>query len=220
MNAEPKSRINAFAHVNHSTADTRLGLLLCINGAGSQFSWLKNQIAAPDTTYKEMDEMIETVPIGSEGLRILPFGNGAERMLENGNPGANFSNVQFNRHTRAHFYRAGLEGIAFSFVYGIKILQNLGMDVSVMKVGNDNLFRSKVFNDTIVNLLGCRIDIFQTTGAAGAAKASGVATGHYASLQEAIPTDNPELSYQANTIDDAYQKAYDAWENELKKITN
>ena len=218
VNFDPKSRINGFAHVNHSAANPRLGLLLCINGSGSQFSWLKNQIAAPNTTYKEMDEMIETIPVGSEGLRILPFGNGAERMLENENPGANFSNVQFNRHTRAHFYRAGLEGIAFSFVYGIKILQSLGMDISVMKVGNDNLFRSKVFNETIVNLLGCRIDIFQTTGAAGAAKASGVATGHYASLQEAIPTDNPELSYQTDSINDAYQKAYDAWEKDLKKI--
>ena len=220
IKSDPKSRINAFAHVNHTATNPRLGLLLCINGAGSQFSWLKSQIAVPGITYRDMDRMISTVPIGSEDLRIIPFGNGAERMLENRSPGAHFSNVQFNRHTRAHFYRAGLEGIAFSFVYGIKILQDLGMDISVMKVGNDNLFRSKVFSETIVNLLGCRIDVFQTTGAAGAAKASGIAIGNYATLQEAIPTDKPELSYQSDTSDSHYQQAYQSWEDDLKLVVS
>ena len=218
LNYDPKSRINAFAHVNHSAADPRLGLLLCINGAGSQFAWLKNQIDPPGSNYDEINALLETVPVGSEGLCVLPFGNGAERMLENKNPGAHFAGLQFNRHGRAHLYRASLEGIAFAFVYGIKILQDLGMEVNVLKVGNDNLFRSRVFSKTIVNLLGCRIDVFETTGAAGAAKASGIGTGFYKSLEEAVPTDKPKKSYLPTGEKEIYAAAYRKWEEELRKI--
>jgi len=135
------SRVNSFAHVNYTDTQERIGVLLCINGAGIQYSWMKQQIARDNISYTDMEKMASAVPIGSEGLRILPFGNGAERMLGNENVGAQINNLQFNLHTRAHFYRAGLEGIAFSFVYGIQVLKEMGFDIKVMRVGNDNLFQ-------------------------------------------------------------------------------
>ncbi len=212
------SRINAFAHVNHSSENPRLGLLLCINGAGIQYSWLKKQIAIPDTSYKDMERIVSSIPIGSDGLRIIPFGNGAERMLGNKSPGAYFANVQFNRHLRGHFYRAGLEGIAFSFVYGVQILKDLGMDVSTLKVGNDNLFQSKVFSTTVSNLLNSNIEIIETTGAAGAAKASGIAVGIYKNLKEAISTNKVVEIYHPDTSNGLYEQAYQQWYDDLQKI--
>ena len=214
---DKQSRINGFAHVNHTTKAPRLGMLLCINGAGIQYSWLKKQVALPDTSYKDMERIISSIPIGSDGLRIIPFGNGAERMLGNESPGAHFSNVQFNRHMRGHFYRAGLEGIAFSFVYGVKILKDLGMDVQVIKVGNDNLFQSKVFSSTIANLLECKIEIIETTGAAGAAKASGIGIGLYKNLKEAIRTNKIVQVFEPESDNGSYTRAYQSWTIDLEK---
>jgi len=155
----PNSGVNSFAHVNHSAEKPRIGQLLCINGAGSQYAWIRNQLIGPQTSYIEMEKMIQSVPIGSNGLRIIPFGNGAERMIQNKQTGGQINNLQFNIHKKTHIIRAALEGIAFSFVYG--------------KVGNDNLFQSEIFATTISNLVNCEIQMQDTSGARGAALASG-----------------------------------------------
>lgn len=215
---DEQSRVNGFAHVNHSLEHPRLGLLLCINGAGIQYAWLKKQIAAADTTYTEMEEMISTIPIGSDGLRILPFGNGAERMLCNANTGAQINNLQFNQHTSAHLYRAALEGIAFSFVYGFQVLKQLGLNPAVIKVGNDNLFQSKVFATTVANLLQCEIEVMDTTGAVGAAKASGFGTGFYKNLEEALKTNVIEHRYLPEKEPEAYLAAYQIWEQDVDRL--
>ena len=212
------SRINGFAHVNHSPKNPRLGLLLCINGAGIQYAWLKKQIAQPEISYNDMERMMSTIPVGAEGLRIIPFGNGAERILSNHNTGAQVNNLQFNRHTRAHFYRAALEGIAFSFVYGFQVLKDLGLNPSVIKVGNDNLFQSKIFSMTIANLLDCCIEVVKTTGANGAAKASGFGAGIYNDLEEALKKNEVEQQYFPTNSNGIYSQAYHAWSNDLNKL--
>ncbi len=215
---DPQSRINGFAHVNHLPEDPRLGLLLCINGAGIQYAWLKKQMADPGISYTEMETMMEPIPIGADGLRIIPFGNGAERILTNKNPGAQINNLQFNRHTQAHFFRAALEGIAFSFVYGFKVLKKSGLQPAVIKVGNDNLFQSKIFSETIANLLGCKIEVVKTNGAAGAAKGSGIGSGFYKNFAEAVSKNEIEKQYHPNPSEDSYQTAYEAWEKDLEKL--
>ena len=213
-----ESRINGFAHVNHTIDNPRIGMLLCINGAGIQYSFLKKLIAQPDVSYEEMEVMAGKITVGSEGLRIIPFGNGAERILGNDSPGAQINNLQFNRHTSAHFFRAGLEGIAFSFVYGFQVLKDLGLNPKLIKVGNDNLFQSKIFSKTIANLLGCCIEVVKTTGAEGAAKASGVGAKVYANLEEAIKINEVEERYFPSEKIEEYKMAYEAWEKDLKKL--
>jgi len=215
---DPPSRINGFAHVNHHPDRPRLGLLLCINGAGIQYAWLKKQMADPGISYEEMETMMASIPVGADGLRILPFGNGAERMLTNDSPGAQINNLQFNRHTQGHFFRAALEGIAFSFVYGFKILKESGLAPSVIKVGNDNLFQSKIFSETIANLLECKIEVVKTNGAAGAAKGSGIGSGYYKNFKEAVSKNEIEKTYHPDPKADAYSKAYLTWEEDLKKL--
>lgn len=215
---DPQSRINGFAHVNHHPDQPRLGLLLCINGAGIQYAWLKKQMADPGISYGEMEHLMESIPIGADGLRIIPFGNGAERILANQNTGAQINNLQFNRHTQAHFFRAALEGIAFSFVYGFKVLKKSGLQPAVIKVGNDNLFQSKIFSETIANLLGCRLEIVKTNGAAGAAKGSGIGSGYYKSFDEAVSKNEIEKIYHPNPEEINYLKAYQDWENDLEKL--
>ncbi len=211
------SRVNSFAHVNYSEDQPRIGVLLCINGAGIQYSWMNQQIAKDNISYIDMEQMASSVPVGSEGLRILPYGNGAERMLSNQNIGAQINNLQFNRHKRAHLYRAGLEGIAFSFVYGIQLLKEMGFTIDVMRVGNDNLFQSSIFSSTIANLVGCKITVVETTGAAGAAKAAGLKTGFYKTLKAAIGSNGEVMTYHPEKREE-YEQAYQIWKSDLEKL--
>ena len=217
---DPKSRVNGFVHVNNTTEHPRIGILLCINGTGSQYSWLRQQVASDDTSYDDMEQMAATIPIGSEGLRIIPFGNGAERMLENKEPGSHIINLQFNRHTRAHLYRAALEGIAFSFVYGIELLNDMNIPVQVIRVGGDNLFQSAVFSTTIAALTGCQIEVIETTGAVGAAMASGVGTGRYKNIDEAMQSVKISHLYNPPKQKERYNSAYKIWKSDLRKIVS
>ncbi len=224
---DKESRVNGFAHVNHKTVGSeqlavcssdRIGVLLCINGAGSLYRWLRQTVGQGSISYPDMERMAASVPVGADGLRILPFGNGAERMLNNLDPGAHVNNLQLNRHTAAHLYRAGLEGIAFSFVYGVQILKEMGLNINVMRVGNDNLFQSAVFSKTIATLLGCSIDVVQTTGAVGAAKAAGVATGIYPDIETAMAGVTVMGRYEPEVERvGEYREAYEAWEADLAK---
>ena len=179
---------------------------------------MKNQIARDNLSYYDMEKQINAIPVGSDGLRILPFGNGAERMLNNVNSGASINNLQFNRHTRVHLYRAALEGIAFSFVYGFQLLKNLGLTPKKIKVGNDNLFRSNVFSTTIANLLDTSIELVDTSGAEGAARASGIAVGEYSNLEEAVSRLSVEKTFQPLAAADEYRKAYHRWKQDVDKI--
>ena len=217
---DPASRINSFAHVNHRKDNPRIGVLLCINGAGIQYSWLKHQVAFQQESYMEMEKQIKTIPVGSDGLRILPFGNGAERMLANKSPGAQLMNLDFNRHSRAHLYRAGLEGVAFAFVYGMKLLKEMGLDLSVIRVGDDNLFQSAVFSETIATLVDSKIEMMKTTGAVGAAKAAGAGLGIYNSLEEAMSNNTLVHLYEPKLEKEKYQVAYDLWEEDLRRVLN
>jgi len=210
------TRINSFAHVNHSKEDTRIGKLLCINGTGIQYSWVRSELSK-GIGYDVMNQQAESVPIGSDGLHILPFGNGAERMLNNINKGSRMLNINFNVHKASHIYRAALEGIAFSFVYGMEILKNDGVDITSIKAGNDNLFRAGVFSKTIATLSNSKIDIVETTGAVGAARAAAYASGEFNSIGEATATDKVQQTYEPDASAEKYQEAYQAWKNNLNE---
>lgn len=218
--ADPQNRVNSFAHVNHHPDAPRIGVLLCINGCGSQYRWMRRQIAANDSTYADMENLAAAVPIGSDGLRILPFGNGAERMLGNRDIGAHIAHLDFNRHDRAHLYRAALEGVAFAFVHGIEILRDLGLPPAVIRAGNDNLFQSAVFSETIATLAGTEIEVLATNGAAGAARAAGVGAGLYASVETALQTNTVVARYAPEQDAEAYRQAYGEWGELLKSAVD
>ncbi len=216
--SDKESRVNSFAHVNYTHDQTRIGILLCINGAGIQYSWVKKQLASEGINYVDMERMMSSVPINSDGLRIFPFGNGAERMLGNKNLGSHVVNLHFNRHTRAHYYRAALEGIAFSFVYGMEMMKEMGLNVRVIKVGNDNLFQSSVFANTICALVDAEIQVVETTGAVGAAKAAGIASGIYSDLKDAFKEQKIVTQYDRPGSNSVYHHGYRQWVSDLEKI--
>ena len=212
---DTQSRVNGFAHVNHSSSDPRIGLLLCINGAGIQYAWTRQQLNDGQLDYNEMESLASTVPVGSDGLRIIPFGNGAERILCNLSTGSQINNLQFNRHKQKHMYRASLEGIAFSFVYGFEVLKELGLNPKVIKVGNDNLFQSEIFSTTVSTLLDTSIELIDTNGATGAAKASGVATGIYNNIEEAFNSLVKEKVFKPLKESKEYVDAFELWKHDL-----
>jgi len=216
MQTKESLRINNFAHVNYTKERPLIGKLLNINGAGILYSWMQQNIASKDATYQDMNQLAAMVPVGSEGLHILPFGNGAERMLNNQSKGAHMSNLNFNIHQKGHLFRAALEGIAFSFVYGIDILKNDGVDLSAIKAGNDNLFRSEIFSYTVATLVGADINIIDTTGAVGAARAAGVSSGSFKTLDEAFSTSEHIKTYHPLKGKKSYEEFYEVWKQDLE----
>ena len=219
--ADSASRVNGFAHVNYTQEKPKIGILLCINGAGIIYNWTRQQIMHSKISFSEMGKLASEIPIGSDGLRIIPFGNGAERILKNENPGAQINNLQLNRHGQAHLIRAALEGVAFSFVYGMEILHQMGLKTNILRVGNDNLFQSPIFSNTIATLTSSKIEVMRTNGAIGAAKAAGVAIGSYSTLSEAMSGNELVKVYEAQTEQFSdYSSAYQKWKGDLEKLIN
>ena len=184
--ADPQSRVNTFVHVNHTAARPRYGILLCINGTGIMNSWIRRHVVQGTMGYAEMNTLAASAPVGSDGVVVLPFGNGAERVLGNRSTGAAVVGLDLNRHTTAHVLRAAQEGIAFSFRYGIDIMRGLGLSPDVIRAGEANLFLSPLFRQTLSTLTGARIELFNTDGALGAARGAALGAGYYASRDEAF----------------------------------
>ena len=209
------NRINHFAHVNYSKENPTIGKLLCINGAGIMYRWLRNQSSAE--SYETMNRKASKVAIGSDGLVILPFGNGAERMLNNTNVGTQFCNINLNQHNKEHLYRAALEGIAFSFAYGMEILENDHAKIKVIRAGNDNLFRSEIFSKTLATLIGYEIEIYNTTGAIGAARAAGLTDKNFERFGKNITDNDHVMTFKPIENSSLYLDAYNNWKKELYK---
>ncbi len=218
VNYDPKSRVNTFAHVNHTTDQTRLGVLLCINGTGILNSWVKRVVAPEGISYNDMNDLATQAPIGSSGVSILPFGNGAERMLENKEIGCSIHGVNFNLHGKHHIIRAAQEGIVFSFKYGIDIMERMGIPVQKIHAGHANMFLSPIFRETLAGITGATIELYDTDGSVGAAKGAGMGAGIYkdnndafASLEK-LAVIEPNLKYRAE-----YDEAYAHWKEALER---
>ena len=204
------SRVNPFVHVNHTTDSPRYGILLCINGTGSLNSWLRKNLLT-DLSYNDINNEAAKAPIGSDGLQFFPFGNGAERILMNKDNGAGLHGLQFNRHGRSHIARSAQEGIVFALNYGMEIMQQMGMKLKTIRAGYANMFLSEVFATTFANTSCCVIELYNTDGAAGAARAAGVGAKVYNSFAESftgmdiIKKIEPQKNNIAQTAD-TYQK--------------
>lgn len=231
VNYDSLSRVNTFAHVNHTAGQTnpaafpkeeqtRLGVLLCINGTGILNSWMRRNIVPEGCSYEEMNRMADKAPIGSEGLSIIPFGNGAERVMQNRETGCAMAGINFNIHNRSHLVRAAQEGIVFSFKYGIDIMKGMGMNVSKIHAGRANMFLSPLFRNTLAGVTGAVIELYETDGSVGAAKGAGIGAGIYKDNNEAFATlerlqvIEPDLKLQPQ-----YEEAYNRWLNVLRGIT-
>ena len=216
VNYDPLSRVNTFAHVNHTAEQTRLGVLLCINGTGILNSWMKRNIVPANISYNDMNALASQSSIGSKGISIIPFGNGAERILENRELGCSIHGINFNTHTQADMLRAAQEGIVFSFQYGMEIMKEMGMDIRFIRAGNANMFLSPIFRQTLASISGATIELYNTDGAAGAAKGAGIGAGIYASNKEAFASlEKLALIEPEVELLSQYQDAYNRWKKSL-----
>ena len=215
---DPRSRVNTFLHVNHSPDNKRLGVLLCINGTGILNSWLKRN-TGNSLSYNDMNDVASHVGPGSDGITVLPFGNGAERILMNQDIGCRISGLNFNRHSNAHLFRAAQEGIAYSFRYGLDIMKETGIDPGLIRAGSANMFLSPVFREALSCITGVEIHLYNTDGSIGAARGAGIGCGFYKSEKEAFPglisigRTEPDKSKIS-----AYEEAYLKWKNLLSSI--
>ena len=218
INYDPQSRVNTFAHVNYTPEHIRLGVLLCINGTGILNSWVKRTVAPEGISYPEMNELASKAPIGSAGLSILPFGNGAERMLCNREIGCSINGIDFNTHGKQHIIRAAQEGIVFSFKYGIDIMEQMGIPVQKIHAGQANMFLSPIFRNTLAGVTGATIELYDTDGSVGAAKGAGMGAGIYKDNKEAFSTlEKLEVIEPVAADMEAYADAYTRWKDYLEK---
>ena len=219
VNYDKRSRVNTFAHVNYTKDLNRLGVLLCINGTGILNAWVRRTIAPEGISYADMNTYMENIPIGSEGVTIIPFGNGAERVLENKEVGCSINGVNFNKHTKAHLMRAAQEGIVFSFCYGMEIMQQMGMDIRKIHAGKANMFLSPLFRDTLAGVSGATIELYETDGSVGAAKGAGMGCGIYKDNNEAFATLKRLAVIEPNEkLRPEYLSAYAKWKEQLATI--
>ncbi len=215
---EPLSRVNSFLHVNHSPSKPRLGVLLCISGTGILNSWLRRN-SGNNMSYDKMNRLAEEVSPGSEGLSIMPFGNGAERMLGNRDVGARIIGLNFNTHTNAHLFRAAQEGIVFSIRFGLDIMKETGIVPSVIRAGAANMFQSRIFREALSCITGTEIHLYNTDGSLGAARGAGIGCGYYKSVKEAFAgLKEVGVTTPDKLKSDAYKEAYSSWLKYLKSI--
>lgn len=208
---DEKNRVNVFKHVEH------LGVLLCINGTGILNAWMKRTVAPEGISYPEMNVLADEVSIGSEGLSIIPFGNGAERILQNREVGCSIHGINFNIHKKGHLLRAAQEGIVFSFAYGMEIMKEMGLEIGSIKAGHANMFLNPMFRRTLASVTGATIYLYDTDGAAGAARGAGIGAGIYKDYDEAFSTlrvigvEEPDTAHL-----DEYMAAYERWKKCLE----
>jgi len=214
LNYDKLSHVNTFAHVNYTPEQIRLGVLLCINGTGILNSWLKRNLALEGLSYNDMNKLAAQSPVGSKGISIIPFGNGAERVLENKEINCSLNGINFNIHDKRDILRAAQEGIVFSYEYGMEIMRDMGMDIHTVKAGYANMFLSPIFAQTLASVSGSTIQLYNTDGAAGAAKGAGIGIGLYSSNKEAfaslekLGTIEPETNRK-----EEYREAYQRWKS-------
>jgi xylulokinase len=212
---DPKNRVNTFVHVNDSEASTRNGVLLCINGTGILNSWLRRMTGGMD--YETMNHEAQKVAPASNGLLFLPFGNGAERVLENRQLGAQLLHVNFNQHGVGHLFRAAQEGIAYALNYGFDVMKNMGINAQTVRAGQANMFLSPIFGEAFANTTNTCVELYNTDGATGAARAAGVGVGYYKHFAEAfvgfekLKTIEPQKHLQ-----EVYAEGYGKWELEVR----
>lgn len=212
---DKENRVNSFAHVNHTASKNSIGVLMCINGTGILNRWVKQNFF-PSMSYSQMNELGAKAPIGSNGLVCMPFGNGAERIFQNKTIGGSFRHLDFNRHQSTDIIRAAQEGIAFSMVYGIELLRNVGVRPEKLKAGLANMYLSDLFTQAIVNASGASVEMLDSDGAFGAALGAGAGVGYYANEDEAVHTINVLKTIVPNDqLKAEYTDAYGVWKNNL-----
>lgn len=219
INYDAQSRVNNFAHVNHTTSNPRLGVMTCINGTGILNSWMKRNVAPEGLSYAEMNTLASKAPIGADGVSIIPFGNGPERVLRNREIGSSIHGVNFLHHDRSHLLRAAQEGIVFSFMYGMEVMQQMGMQLNKIHAGHANMFLSPLFRNTLAGVSGAVIELFDTDGSVGAAKGAGIGAGIYKDNKEAFSTlEKIEVIAPDVNNASAYADAYALWKERLNAL--
>lgn len=216
---DKQSRVNTFVHVNYQPAAPRYGILLCLNGTAILNRWLRDLLTTPDgsVTYRQMDQWAAEAPAGSEGLLIFPYGNGAERTLNNRNPGASVYGLEFNRHHTSHLLRAAQEGIIFALNYGLEIMVGMGMTIRTVKAGHANMFLSPVFGEAFATVTGAVLELYNTDGAQGAARGAGLGAGMYQNFEEAFTGLHAIEVIEPNSkLTKVYQDTYTRWVEVLK----
>ncbi len=218
--SDEQNRVNTFLHVNNSEEAKRNGVLLCINGSGILYQWLRKIMSLGNSngliSYDQLNQEAARAEVGSKDLRFYPFGNGVERIFNNKEANSGIQNLNFNIHQSSHLIRSACEGIVFAMNYGFDIMKDLGASGKTVRAGKANLFLSPVFREIFTATTETTLELYNTSGAEGAARGAAYGQGFFNSLEEAFSNlERLELIEPKPELVSQYKEFYQNWKENL-----
>ena len=157
----------------------------------ASYRWFRDTFGGD---YKELDAAASEVPIGCDGIVFHPYLNGELTPYANPNLCADFVGVRAS-HTKAHFTRAVLEGVAMSMLDCKQALDSLNVshDSSAIIIGGGG--KSPLWRQIISDALGIElIEMKYTDSSFGSAMLAGIAVGVFENAEQAVKKCNKVVS--------------------------
>jgi xylulokinase len=190
VRVDPLSRLSVACHA----VPGRWQMIGAVNAGGASLRWLKDTFgeaerAEADRTgadvYDLLSEEAAGVPSGSDGLIFLPHLLGMRTPIPDPKATGAFFGIRLG-HTKSHFVRAVLEGVAFGVRDSVEVFRELDLPLTeVRAIGGGS--RSPLWCQVQADVLGLDHATVSVTECAafGAALLAGVGIGCYADITEA-----------------------------------
>jgi xylulokinase len=176
---DPAGRVHTFCHAVRGTWHV-MGVT---QGAGLSLQWFRNNLA-PGTGYDTLTAEASTAETGSQGLYWLPYLMGERTPHLDANARGGWIGLTA-RHTRADLIRSLLEGVSYSQMDGLEIIEKMGVTVNSVRVSGGGA-RSAFWRQMLANVFGRRVAVLESEegSAYGAALLALVGTGEFSSVGE------------------------------------
>ncbi|NMC79910.1 MAG: FGGY-family carbohydrate kinase [Chloroflexi bacterium] len=197
----------------------------CMASSGSLIKWFRNQLA-PELDYPELDRLAEDIPAGSEGLILLPYFLGEKTPIQD--PLARGTLVGLTlTHSRAHIYRAVLEGISYGFYHHLKVFEEHGLTPTHARCANGGA-RSKLWKQVTADVLGIRLEqVADHPGSSlGAAFCAGMGIGAFKGWGEIekyikvahVTEPNPQNHARYQKLFVLYREIYESLKDKFPRL--
>ena len=163
--------------------------------------------------YDLLNQFVEKVPAGAEGLLYLPYLMGERSPYLDPNAKGVFFGLT-PRHHKAEMLRAVMEGVTFSLKDCLEIIQQMGVTVNEVRASGGGAksepwrrMQADIFNTTVVTVNSSE------ASALGVALLAGVGAGIYHSIEDACDkviqtTSTLEPNVENQKVYAGYYRAY------------
>ena len=151
--------------------------------AASSYRWYRDTFGGD---YQELNEGAEQIPIGAEGLLYHPYINGELTPYADPMLCGSFIGVRAT-HTKAHFTRSVLEGVALSLLHSKKTLEEIGIASTGKAIIIGGGAKGDLWRQITADCLGMElVKTVSSDSSLGSAMLAGVAVGVFDTYEEAV----------------------------------